>query len=112
MKWKGVCIVIASIYPITAWLFLGIEEVHLEHRAEYRFFVKQSPTFQVIYRNPVVCGECDVEPYSAISTEQRAALSAFCRVRFGLDSPRVCYAMFEEEQRIAGDGYKASHRAP
>jgi hypothetical protein len=94
-------IALVSLLIMTVWLFLGIEETPREHRTDYEFFTKQMPSFQVIYRNPAVCGECDVEPFSTLSPETLEKLSGFCRIRFGLDNVRACYAVFEETQRMA-----------
>ena len=97
MSWRALSIILASI----GWLFLGIEETPREHRTDYELFAKQIPSLQVIYRNPAVCGECDVEPFSTLSPETLDKLSGFCRVRFGLDNVQACYAVFEETQRMA-----------
>ena len=101
MSQRALSITWASILLIAGWLFLGIEETPREHRTDYELFAKQIPSLQVIYRNPAVCGECDVEPFSTLSPETLDKLSGFCRVRFGLDNVQACYAVFEETQRMA-----------
>lgn len=94
----------AALFVAGAWAFLGVEEIPREHRTDYEFFTKQVPALQVIYRNPAVCGECDVEPFDTLGPDTKAALADFCRVRFGLDDVPACYAIFEARQRVAKTG--------
>jgi hypothetical protein len=93
----------ALAFFLLGWLFLGIEEIPREHRIEYEFFLKQSPSFQVIYRNEAVCGECDAEPFVWLTDWQKEQLVGYCEARFGLDDIRVCYAIFEKKQEIISE---------
>lgn len=86
-----------------AWLLIGIEEIPREHRTDYEVFAKQQPTFAVMFRNPFICGECDTPPLSSLTPLNEIAFEKFCRVRYGLDKVRVCYAIYAEEQRIVDD---------
>lgn len=100
------CLSLASIVIIGAWLFFGVEETPREHHTEYEFFAKQEPSFQVVFRNPAMCGECDTPPLSLLSAAQKADFSRFCRVRYGLDEIRMCHAIYAEWQRIADESNK------
>lgn len=82
-------------------LFVGIEEIPREHGTDYEFFTKQIPGFQLVYRNTVVCGACDVEPFETLSAHEKEKFAEFCLARFGLDDIGKCYAIFAEGQRQA-----------
>lgn len=94
---------LGSLLFITVWLFLGIEEIPREHGTDYLLFAKQQPTLRVVYRNPAVCGECDVEPLSALSQAKLEAFADFCRIQFDLDEARTCHAVYAETQRITSE---------
>lgn len=93
----------ALVVFLLGWLFLGIEEVQKEFDMVYGFFLKQSPGFQVVYRNYAVCGECDVKPFARLTAWQKEQLVGYCQARFGLDDIRPCYAIFEKEQELANE---------
>jgi hypothetical protein len=93
----------ASAFFLLGWLFLGIEERQKDSEMVYAFFMKQSPSFQVIYRNYAVCGECDVKPFARLTDWQKEQLVGYCEARFGLDDIRVCYAIFEKKQEIISE---------
>lgn len=103
MNHKRLSVGLVATLLFASWLFFGIEERPREHGTDYDFFAKQEPRFRVLYRNPAVCGECDVEPLATLTANQQAALADFCQVRFGLDNVRVCYAIFLEKQRMADE---------
>lgn len=94
---------LSAILFMGVWLFLGIEEIHREHQTDYLFFVKQEPTFRVIYSNPADCGECDVKPLSTLGLAEQSEFRNFCNVRFGLEEIRECHAIFAESQRMANE---------
>ncbi|MBH9578859.1 hypothetical protein [Inhella proteolytica] len=93
-----------SLFVALLGLILGIEETPREHGTEYELFVKQMPTLQVIYRNPAVCGECDVEPFASLTPPVKSEFAEFCRVRYGISEVRACYGIYLERQRIANEG--------
>lgn len=103
MIYKRLSTALGATLTLVAWLFVGIEEQPRDDGTAYEFFAKQVPRWGVIYRNPAVCGECDVEPFSTLSASQQAAFADFCEVRFGLDDARACYAIFLERQRMANE---------
>lgn len=105
-RFKCLSLALSSILIIGAWLFFGVEETPREHHTEYEFFAKQEPTFQVVFRNPAVCGECDTPPLSLLSAAQKADFARFCRVRYGLDEIRMCHAIYAEWQRMADESNK------
>ncbi len=80
-------------------LFSGIEVKYREHDTDYSFFVKQQPSLQLFFVNPIVCGECDVEAFEKLSLANIAEIRTYCRQRFGLDNLRTCHAIFAESQR-------------
>lgn len=101
----------AAALLVVAWLFTGIEHTAREHGVtDYELFVKQTPSFRLLFENTARCGECDLRPWALISEENRVRFAAYCTARFGLDQVRPCYAIFEEQQRMAnrlparGDG--------
>lgn len=100
-RYKWLAAAFAAMVLIEGWLFLGIEEIPREHGTDYLFFAKQKPTLRITYSNPAVCGECDVEPLSTLSTATQNEFSEFCQVRYGIDEIRVCHAIYEEVQRMA-----------
>jgi hypothetical protein len=86
---------------LLVWSYLGVERIEREHHTDYELFAKQTPGFQVIYKNAAVCGECDVEPLGELSPAEQAEFQSFCRVRFGLEEIRMCHAIFSERQQMA-----------
>lgn len=99
MKWRRFAAWAALL--MGAWMLTGIEVVGLEHSNKYVPFIKARPSLQLLYRNPVMCGECNFRSYTTLDVAERETFEAFCRARFGLDDPRLCNAVFAEEQRIA-----------
>lgn len=87
-----------------AWMLTGIEVVGLEHSDKYVPFIKARPSLQLLYRNPVMCGECNFRSYTTLDAVERETFEAFCRARFGLDDPRLCNAVFAEAQRTSEYG--------
>ncbi|MBX8811404.1 hypothetical protein KHQ08_08450 [Pseudochrobactrum algeriensis] len=86
---------------LAAALFTGIEVKYREHDTDYTFFVKQQPSLQLFFVNPIVCGECDVEAFEKLSLARIDDIRTYCRQRFGLDNLRMCHAIFAESQRQA-----------
>ena len=86
---------------MAAALFTGIEVKYREHDTDYSFFVKQQPSLQLFFNNPIVCGECDVEAFEKLSVANIDEIRTYCRQRFGLDNLRMCHAIFAEHQRQA-----------
>ena len=84
---------------MAAALFTGIEVKYREHDTDYSFFVKQQPSLQLFFNNPIVCGECDVEAFEKLSVANIDEIRTYCRQRFGLDNLRMCHAIFAEHQR-------------
>lgn len=87
-----------------ALLFTGIETHHREHGTDYTFFIKQQPSLQMFFNNPIVCGECDVEAYEKLPLSHIEEIRSYCRQRFGLSNLRMCHAIFAESQRQARSG--------
>jgi hypothetical protein len=96
---KKSAVALLAIAPMLAvsWLFLGIEREADEHGSRFHFFIKQQPGLQVLFRNPVTCGECDLQPYESLSAPDQAEFSEFCKYRLGLDRPDQCYGIFKEQ---------------
>lgn len=103
MSYKASFFIFGLFITTCFWLFFGIQEIPREHGTDYEFFAKQIPTTKMIYRNPAVCGECDAEPFATLRVETQTSLAEFCRVRFGLENVRECYAIFTEKQRIKNE---------
>ena len=101
--WRAGALGGAAAIVALAWLFVGIEETPREHRTDYDFFMKQMPAARMIYRNPAVCGECDVAPFDSLRPAIRDEFAAFCRVRYGISEVRLCYAIYLEMQRAADE---------
>lgn len=103
MTWKRLALLLGASLAMLLWLFTGVELIHREHGvADYEVFAKQWPGFKVVYENPAKCGECDVRPWSLMTPEDRAGFARYCTARFGLDDVRLCYALFQEQERLAG----------
>lgn len=100
---KFVSLAALALTPLllAAALFTGIEVKYREHDTDYSFFVKQQPSLQLFFVNPIVCGECDVEAFEKLSLAHIDKIRTFCRQRFGLDNLRMCHAIFAESQRQA-----------
>ena len=100
---KFVSLTALALTPLllAAIFFTGIEVKYREHDTDYRFFVKQQPSLQLFFVNPIVCGECDVEAFEKLSLANIDEIRTFCRQRFGLDNLRMCHAIFAESQRQA-----------
>lgn len=62
-------------------------------------FIKQTPSLQIMIRNPFACGECDVEIFEMGPVERIDEMREFCSARFGLSNLRACHAIFAERQR-------------
>lgn len=92
---------LAIALTLLLWLFTGVERSYREHGTDYELFVKQTPSFKIVFENPAWCGECDLRPWELMRPEDRRQFEKYCAVRFGLDDVRPCYALFEEEQRVA-----------
>jgi hypothetical protein len=103
MRCKLLSSTLSLLIIVNVWAYFGIEEIPREHGTDYEFFAKQIPTTKMIYRNPAVCGECDAEPFATLRVEAQTSLAEFCRVRFGLENVRECYAIFTEKQRIKNE---------
>jgi hypothetical protein len=103
MNYKRLSLALGLFLVLLVWLFLGIEEIGREHTTDTEFFLKQRPDFRIVFRNPAVCGECDAEPFSTLDSATRAELRDFCQVRFGLEDVRICYAIYEEWQRMVNE---------
>ncbi|MGU3577277.1 hypothetical protein ACLBWZ_17340 [Brucellaceae bacterium C25G] len=86
---------------ITALLFTGIETQHREHNTDYIFFIKQQPSLQLFFVNPIACGECDIEIYEKLPLSRIEEIRNYCQQRFGLNELRMCHAIFAESQRQA-----------
>lgn len=91
----------ALIFLLAAWLFVGIERIPDEHNVKHEVFMKQRPTFQLVFRNPVTCGVCDSHPYELLTAAEKTEFGTFCWYRFGLDHSNECYAIFAEQQRAS-----------
>ena len=83
---------------------MGIEETPREDGTDYELFIKQVPTLRAVYRNPTVCGECDVGPFANLTPAVKSQFAEFCRVRFGISEVRACYGIYLERQRMANEG--------
>ena len=101
MKRYGVFSILGATLFMCAWLISGIERVDREHATEYNFFLKQSLGLQVVFVNPVACGECDVASLESLSKARLDQFTQFCQTRFGLAEVRPCYAIFREQQAMA-----------
>lgn len=53
------------------WMLTGIEVVGLEHSDKYVPFIKARPSLQLLYRNPVMCGECNFRSYTTLDAAGR-----------------------------------------
>ncbi len=95
-----VCITLLPLFSVIL-MFSGLETQHREHNTDYKFFVKQEPSFQMFFINPFVCGECDVEIYEVSPLSRIQEIANYCRQRFGLSNLRMCHAIFAESQRQA-----------
>ncbi|WP_284757598.1 hypothetical protein [Agrobacterium sp. fls2-241-TYG-188a] len=82
-----------------AVFFVGVELDHREHETKMMPFIKQTPSPQVMFRNPFACGECDVEIFEMGAAERIDEMRKFCSARFGLNNLRACHAIFAERQR-------------
>lgn len=103
---KLVLIACIALLPLAlaVLLLIGIETRHREHDTEYTLFVKQHPSLQVFFNNPIVCGECDVETYEKLPLSRLEEIRTYCRQRFDLSNLRMCHAIFAESQRQARSG--------
>jgi hypothetical protein len=101
MTKRAVAFWLAGGLVLLLWLFTGVERIGREQRIDYEPFIKQSPSFKVLFENTAQCGECDLRPWALISQEDRVRFAEYCAARFGLDQVRPCYAIFAEQQRMA-----------
>jgi len=107
---RHAAVVLALLLTLPIWLFVGVEAVDYEHSTDYRLFLKQYPSWAIVYRNPVLCGECDLRRPENIGREANRRFETFCRVRFDLD-PGLCYAIYAMDQRRADELPVLHHRA-
>ena len=113
MPWKRVALLLGISLATLLLLFNGIERVYREHGVvEYGFFVKQWPGFKVVYENSAKCGECDVRPWNLMTSEDQSSFARYCSVRFGLDDVRLCYALFEAQERLVGGQCQPNGQQP
>lgn len=83
---------------LCAWLFIGIERRWGEWgEVGDAYFIKRHPTLQLVFANPVKCGECDVPQTFDVSMPEFAS---YCRVRFDL-SPGLCFQRMRDWQSFA-----------
>lgn len=87
------------------WMFGGVLETEREHHVEWAFFIKQHPSWRVIYSNPVECGECDVKALETLTRLQLSEFTSYCSARYDL-GVRQCHAISREKQQMA---YEAEH---
>lgn len=98
---RSVALSLGFILLMLIWLFTGVEYIAREHSENYELFVKNSASFNLIFKNTAMCGECDLRPWHLMDQKARDGFSEYCTARFGLDDPRLCYAIFAEQQRLA-----------
>jgi hypothetical protein len=110
MASRVVSIALVAILGGLLWLFAGVERIEREHTTDYHFFAKQSPSFQIVFENPAMCGECDLRPWDLLKPDERRRFAEYCAVRFGLNDLRPCYAIFETEQRVTTERLRPSVR--
>ncbi|WP_148714719.1 hypothetical protein [Chitinolyticbacter meiyuanensis] len=102
MKRKPIVIGFALAAVLAGWLFIGYEKIYNHDGDRSELFIKQRPMFQVVFRNTVLCGECDVEPIEHLTPPELKEFERFCRARHGL-ATAPCYEIYAREQREADE---------
>lgn len=91
----------AAAAAIAAWSFLGVEVTSVDHETKYAVFVKSYPSRTVFFQSYMGCDECDATDFRALSSEQQAQFAEFCRAKYGFGDPRICNAIYAEQQRVS-----------
>ncbi len=101
MTSRCVALSLGFILILLILLFTGVEYIAREHSENYELFVKNSASFNLIFKNTAMCGECDLRPWHLMDQKAKNGFAEYCAARFGLDDPKLCYAIFAEKQRLA-----------
>ncbi|MDR0480762.1 MAG: hypothetical protein LBG66_02630 [Gallionellaceae bacterium] len=103
MTKRSLTFLYAGSLLLLLWLFTGVEYIGREDGDDYELFVKQTPSFRVVFENSAQCGECDLRPWYLMTQDDKNRFTEYCAARYGLEV-RPCYAIFKEEQRMADEG--------
>ena len=81
-------------FGVSCWLFTGILQVEEENAVRHQFFIKKSPTIQVIFRNPYKSTPRDEEHVYALrrdvngnwlpESKEFEEYQRYCRYRYGV----------------------------
>ncbi len=94
-----VMLAVGVLVAVCFRLFIGYEQIDRHDSDVSEFFVKKYPSFQFVYRNPVHCGECDVEPLEDLTPPELKEFERFCRARHGLNDVAACYKIYDDWQK-------------
>ena len=86
--WKLGAITFIIVSLLLTWLFTGIVLGYSDDEPRASFFLKKYPTFKIEFPNPDD-SESDYLPFPELSREKRAAITAYCKYRFGVVSTEI-----------------------
>ncbi|MCT6721432.1 MULTISPECIES: hypothetical protein [unclassified Acidovorax] len=82
---------------LTAWLFVGLDRYVGDHEvgSAWNPFIKTTPTFQVLFRNPAQY-TLDRDPYDSLDSTRKNQFSEYCGIRYGIHDPHRCEEYIEQ----------------
>jgi hypothetical protein len=98
MKTKVLMIIL--LFLTIGYFFIGVEIIEREHTTDYDFFIKKHPTNHFMFRNFVMCGECDFLPYSKLDNESKIQFRELCYYKHGLNDIQKCEDLFNPDKII------------
>ena len=99
MKKKLILVIFTIVIFIISFFYLGVFYEYKDHTERYTPFIKQYPTSQFIFYNPILCGECDFRSYDSFTTEgPKKKFRDLCYYKYGLEDIQKCEDLFNPEK--------------
>lgn len=86
--WKFGALSFVVVSLLLTWLFTGVVLGYSDEQPRASFFLKKYPTFKIQFPNPDD-SESDYLPFPELPLEEREAITAYCKYRFGVASTEI-----------------------
>lgn len=75
-----------------SWIFIGLDDYVGDHEvgSHWNPFIKSKPTFQIIFKNPIV-DILDIRPIEEIDEKTKIDFLEYCSIRWGINDFKKCY---------------------
>ena len=82
---------------LVAWLFVGFDRYVGDHEVGSGLnpFIKTSPTFRTIFRNPAQY-TLDRDPFDSLDNSWKIQFLEYCSIRYGIHDPYRCEEYIEK----------------